>query len=320
MLNFAKIIYNKKITNCNTENNLIDINKEKFFISKLIKNNDIILNEKNTLLLMCILSSIVYEYKHEHTKNCNSIIDPIEIINKEMDEILTNLYSKCNIYSDNFNVYNIDNRLIFGIFIINKKLIISFKGSSTINDFVSDIQFDTVNCIVPDNDTDDTNNIILDGKVHKGAYDILFENNRYSFIIDKLNEFSKKNYNEIYITGHSLGGLTGTIFYAFIQKLWYKKNNSKQFHIPQDKCKLVTFGCPRPGDKIFCDSIKNSIRVVNSNDFVTKIPLPINYSHVQREYNIGYKKTNCLGFSMPSVKDHSINNYFISLSTNIFIS
>lgn len=312
MLNFAKLIYNKKIKNCDPENNLIDINKEKSFIRNLTKNNNENLSEKDITLLMCVLSSIVYEYKHTHTELCKNeaVTDPIEIINTEMDEMLTDLCSKCHIYSDNFNIYNIDNILIFGIFIINKKLIISFKGSSTINDFVSNIQFNTVDYTV--------SNIKIQGKVHKGAFDILFENDRYKLILDKINEYSKKNYNEIYITGHSLGGLIGTIFYAFVNQLWYGKDNTEKFHISQDKCKLITFGSPRPGNSVFCNNINinNSIRVVNSSDVITMIPLPINYSHVKKKFFIGNKKTNCFGFSIPSVKDHSINNYFASLLSN----
>lgn len=305
MLNFAKLIYNKKIKNCDLENSLIDINKEKSFIRNLTKNDNENLTGKDVILLMCVLSSIVYEYKHTHTELCKNeaVIDPIEIINTEMDEMLTDLCSKCHIYSDNFNIYNIDNILIFGIFIINRKLIISFKGSSTINDFISDIQFNTVDYTV--------SNIKIQGKVHKGAFDILFENDRYKLILDKINEYSKKNYNEIYITGHSLGGLTGTIFYAFVNQLWYK--DSGKFHIPQDKCKLVTFGCPRSGNSVFCNNINDCIRVVNSSDIVTMIPLPINYSHPKNQFFIGNKKTNCFGISIPSVKDHSINNYFTSL-------
>lgn len=313
MLNFTKLIYTKKIKNCN--NILIDIDKEKSFITNLTKHDNTNLSNRDTLLLMCILSSIVYEYKHEnneiykdkdkhtHTEISKTVRDPVEIINTEMDQILTDICSKCNIYNDNFNIYNIDNILIFGIFVVNEKLIISFKGSSDINDFISDIQFNTVNAIVED--------IIIQGKVHQGAFNILFENNRYKFILDKINEFSKKKYNEIYITGHSLGALTGTIFYSFIQKLWYTE--PEKFHIPKDKCKLVTFGSPRPGDKTFCSNINDSIRVVNSSDLVTMIPLPINYSHTKKEFHIGIKKKNCLGISNPSIKDHNINNYFDSL-------
>lgn len=314
MLNFSKLIYNTKIKNCNTENDLIDINKEKSFIKNLTKPNNENLNKKDTIILMCVLSSIVYEYKHEHTEHCkkDAITDPIEIINTEMDEMLTDLCSKCNIYNDNFNIYNIDNRLIFGIFIVNKKLIISFKGSSNINDFTSNIQFNTVDYIISD--------IKIQGKVHNGAFDILFENDRYKFILDKINEYSKKNYNEIYITGHSLGGLLATIFYAFVTQLWYgNPKDSKEFYIPQESCKLITFGSPRPGNTIFCNNIKDCIRVVNSSDIVTMIPLPIHYSHVKNEYRIGDKKTNCFGISIPSVKDHSINNYFISLLDNEII-
>lgn len=302
MFNFTKLIYSKEIKRC--DNSLIDINKEKSFISNLTKHDNTSLSNRDTLLLMCILSSIVYEYKHHiHTDKCKIVTESVEIINTEMNEMLTDICSKCHIYNDNFNVYNIDNILIFGIFIVNEKLIISFKGSSNINDFITDIQFNTVNAIV--------NDITISGKVHQGAFNILFENNRYNFILDKINEFSKKKYNEIYITGHSLGGLTGTIFYTFIQKLWYTE--PYKFHIPKDKCTLVTFGSPRPGDKLFCSNINDSIRVVNSSDLVTMIPLPINYSHTKKEYQIGIKTKNCFGISIPSIKDHSINNYFTSL-------
>ena len=72
MLNLAKFVYGKIIKNSDIDKELIDINKEKIFIRKLIKDENVTLSKKNILLLMCILSSIVYEYKHNHNENCAS--------------------------------------------------------------------------------------------------------------------------------------------------------------------------------------------------------------------------------------------------------
>ena len=218
-------------------------------------------SEKNTLQAMCLFASLSYRYNHLFEETC----------------------AKWGL--DNNKIYNIDNQLVFCVFSLDNKIVFSFKGSSDIQDFVNDID------II---ETDPELNI--KGMIHKGAYDILFHNNRYLKIIDIINDNKDK---DIYFSSHSLGALTSSIMFVYI------KNN-----LPDIKLKLITFGSPRCGDFIFSQQIQ-SIRIVNGNDLITKLPLPIGYSHCESVMKIGSGVKTCgLRFS---VKDHYIENYFNGL-------
>jgi hypothetical protein len=69
---------------------------------------------------------------------------------------------------------------------------------------------------------------------------------------------------DICVTGHSLGGALATLAFAYL-------------HDPATS--LYTFGCPRVGDKAFCDQITAAAqtqpcyRVVDNQDVVTHVPL-----------------------------------------------
>jgi hypothetical protein len=69
---------------------------------------------------------------------------------------------------------------------------------------------------------------------------------------------------DICVTGHSLGGALATLAFAYL-------------HDPATS--LYTFGCPRVGDRAFCDQItaaartQRCYRVVDNQDVVTHVPL-----------------------------------------------
>lgn len=288
--------------------NYIDFTKDKYFIRKLVKNKSLEL-KKNKLILSCILSAVVYRYKDPDVVNVNvkvNEIDPENEIN-EINESVKDFNEICaswDLSSDNTSIYNIDHTLVFGMFYINNNLFISFKGSSNLNDFIADIDINLIDFKVPDKENENQL-VIVPGKVHKGAYEMLFENNRHKFILEKINEY--KDYNNIYITGHSLGGLLGTLFYSYLKELF----KTKKINI-----KLITFGCPRPGNKVYTNSIhyNSSNRIVNNNDCVPKLPLPINYSHPELLFKIGKIKTNNCWFDIKSsIDDHKIENYYKNL-------
>jgi predicted lipase len=299
---------------------LLDFTTDRHFIMSLIHNRNTFQIRKKRLQLMCILSSVVYRYKEVPMEtlcvvnSSQNIIQNVGStsrtqesgIQEKKEEIvkyteytspnaIDDFETICNSINLTNSIHNIDNILVFGIFYVNKNLIISFKGSSNFNDFISDMDISGVSL--------EEENIKIPGKVHKGAYDILFENDRYKFIMEKIKEYSFEN---IYITGHSLGGLTGTIFYAYLKE-YYKNDNNIQI-------KLITFGCPRVGNSTFCNTLGNVTRIVNNNDIVAKLPLPINYSHPEILLHIG-KIPNCNYFFnfANSIDDHHINNYYQSL-------
>jgi hypothetical protein len=302
---YAKYFLKNKQPN----DNQIDLQKEKHIIRKLMTSSLEI--KKNRLLLMCVLSAIVYQYNDptlkavDKTKTNGTVdktaIEPVielqslklqDLTDPKQTEDFKEVCYYCNLSDDNIDIYNIDNVLIFGIFYINKNLIISFKGSSNLNDFVSDMNFST---------TKIHEIYKIKGKVHGGAYDILFQKERYRFILDKIEEFSG---NTIYITGHSLGAMTASIFYAFLKEYYSKQ--------PEKKIYLTTFGQPRTGDKTFSDSIEQ-IRVVDNNDIIPKVPLPFlfGYSHSNKLLHVGPVKTKNYFFNPQSaIEDHKIANYY----------
>ena len=184
-------------------------------------------------------------------------------------------------------------------------MIVAFKGSSNFNDFIADINFAQVDFTHIENKYKKYQ-IKLPGKVHRGGYRILFENNRYLHVLSKIKEITdSQNIDSVLVTGHSLGGLTGTIFFAFLKELYHQNDlQTKKINL-----KLVTFGCPRVGNRAFRDSISqaDSLRIVNKGDPVTKVPFPIYYSHVPLKLKIGKKSADY------SIKNHSITEYFQNL-------
>lgn len=223
-------------------------------------------NIKNTLIICCILSYIVYRYESNYIfkflKNWG-----LDYIIMDIEDILCGLF-----YTDEF-------------------LIISFKGTSSLKETLSDLDFSQV---------DDKYNI--PGKIHKGFHDLLLKNNTCDKIQEKvLNILS--SHKTIYITGHSLGGALATIFYTYL-----KSSSSITTSL-----ELITFGCPRTGDIDFCKAIDNDgnikHRIVNGSDIITKVPLPLlwSYRHPKEKTVIGH---NCFPISF---LDHDINGYYENL-------
>lgn len=278
--------------------NYIDFTKDKYFIRKLVKNKPLEL-KKNKLILCCILSAVVYRYTEPdviqitQSNKTSELQEPQEI---EAVQEFNEICASWDLSSDNTSIYNIDGILVFGMFYINNTIFISFKGSSNLNDFLTDIDINQVEFKI--------DNINVSGKVHKGAYEMLFKNDRYKVILEKINEYNGEN---IYITGHSLGGLLGTIFYSYLKE----KFKTKKINI-----KLITFGCPRVGNKTYTNTINynSNNRIVNDNDCIAKLPLPINYYHPELLFKIGKGKTKNFWFNIKSsIDDHKIENYYKNL-------
>lgn len=198
------------------------------------------------------------------------------------------IYTKfsCNldIKTKEYEIYEKSNGLRYGIFYLNDCLYLVFKGSSTIRDFVTNSNITLVKTK------------LFPGKVHGGFYDLLEENHKSIF--KSLLDFSEKHKcNSIYITGHSLGGALSSLFYSLCKR---HKQIQKKTPI---SIKNVTFGSPRVGDSKFCKNL-NTCRMVNKKDIVTMLPFPICYRHlsVKQHFEPSY--------GLPSIKDHSISEYY----------
>lgn len=224
---------------------------------------------KNKLILLCILSALLYEYTN--------------------DILVNNL---CNQWELIHDIVEVDN-LVYGIFHTEEYIVISFKGTSTFEDVISDITVIQI---------DDKYSI--PGKIHKGFHDMILGNNVCEDINNSINKLILDNdkIHVIYITGHSMGASISSIMYAYL------KVNTKI------KLELITYGCPKVGNKQFSKTSDktNTIRVINGNDLITKVPYSLygflNYVHPQNRLDIG-KKTTCFY----SIEDHHILNYYNSL-------
>lgn len=100
------------------------------------------------------------------------------------------------------------------------------------------------------------------GKVHRGFKEALEE------VWPDLLPYVRKLYQKgckIWITGHSLGGALATLFAS-------RFNNTQG---------VYTFGSPRVGNEVFKKNFEVKIyRIVNNDDIVPRVPLPIRYVHV----------------------------------------
>lgn len=211
---------------------------------------------ESMLRTTCLLSALIYTYEDTFFFKC--------------------ICNRWNI--ERYIIDSSNSQLIYGIFKINDDLVITFKGSTTFDDYLTDLEFVQIE--------DEFN---IPGKLHKGFYELIFKKSNYRVILDNINSFQ---FNKLYITGHSLGGALSTIFYSYI-----KTSNAVS------NVELINFGAPTVGNRTFAKNF-NGIRFVNENDIVPKIIIPIFYKHIRKERTLGKKR-----FWKWSIDDHAIVHY-----------
>jgi len=169
-----------------------------------------------------------------------------------------------------------------------KRLVVSFRGSYTIRDWVTDFTIftdtwdyekieDTVNNVDPT-----VKKELIEKKItiHGGFAKYMFQKrpggkmSTFEMIEEKLTELMKKKENkdyELYITGHSLGGALATLAGLFLAV-------SDTFPLP---IKVITFASPQPGHGDLADAIEKlgdmgrmyHFRVTNNNDYVPQMSI-----------------------------------------------
>jgi predicted lipase len=184
-----------------------------------------------------------------------------------------------------------------GVFFDNIKIIIAFRGTSSITDLLFFMeQFNTKKLTTKDTKLSNEEPLVHSGFFNhlNGVKNILYK------IIDKYNNY------ELHLTGHSLGGAVATLF-AFLVS---EKYNEK-------KINLVTFGSPRVGDskwKTCFNNKKNIIyyRITNNRDIITVLPI-WNYHHVGKHIyldNKGLKYIDDTLIFKHSFSDHVLFHYY----------
>lgn len=149
-----------------------------------------------------------------------------------------------------------------------RRIYVIFRGSESLTDWYHDFIVSKV-CL------DEVSNV----KVHKGGYLQLHEDGVYTDIKNAVLELSSdpeyKDY-QVYVTGHSLGGMLATLFTYILAK--------QETHLD---IVCISFASPRVGNKGFrrdFDSLENvtHFRCFNSRDIVTYVP---NF----RYYHVGFR-------------------------------
>jgi len=206
----------------------------------------------------------------------------------------------------------------------NFDLAIGFRGSSSIQDAITDARIKKKKCELfhpMENGKDvNTNRYPM---IHRGfleqymsVRDELFREIDNLIASSSAVEGQKKK--KVLIASHSLGGALGTI--AALDLAVNKPNC--------DVCN-ISFGSPRVGDgrfvKLFNETVKNNTRLKHGMDIVSQVPprIPFNYVHVNGLVKIPSHKTavpksGLMGFFQrirPSylVTDHMMDNYIDSL-------
>ena len=160
---------------------------------------------------------------------------------------------------------------IYGYNIEYDSIFVAFRGSSNIQNWISNAKFTKVH---PYSDY-----ILID----KGFYEV-FKSNKNT-IYENINMISKKyNTKKIIITGHSLGGAIGTIL-----------SFDMMYNMFPYMINLITFGSPRVGNNEFVNLFNSyniySTRITHYYDIVPHLPQSLlNYKHIPQE--IWYNEAN----------------------------
>lgn len=196
-----------------------------------------------------------------------------------------------SIYDDYIYITGSKTKSACYIFYNKNKIDICFKGTSTFNDICFNLDIYPRIFI---NDSIRIHNGFL--KKYLSMKNNIIKN--VNFIIND----NKNNIKEISFNGHSSGGAIANI--ASLDMSYIYDNM---------KIKCVTFGAPRVGNNDFINAynsrIKNSLRIVNKNDIITHVPLPIIYKHNHKPMIINYSHNFQLNIINYFKSIHSITTY-----------
>ncbi|KAK4250272.1 Alpha/Beta hydrolase protein [Corynascus novoguineensis] len=204
-----------------------------------------------------------------------------------------------------------DIRGFIGLDPVDKQIVVSFRGSSSIQNWITDFIFTQVPC--------DLTSGCLAHTGFLGAWNEVADR-----VFDGVKAARDANPDyKIVVTGHSLGGAVATIAAAYLRKDGYETD-------------LYTYGSPRVGNHAFVDFVTlqsgGEYRVTHADDPVPRLPpILLNYRHTSPEYWIdpdnkesvtleevkfctGYSNIQCNGGTLGLNAD-SHGWYFQSLSS-----
>ncbi|KAL2151865.1 hypothetical protein VTH82DRAFT_5049 [Thermothelomyces myriococcoides] len=180
-----------------------------------------------------------------------------------------------------------------GVDPVDENIVISFRGSSSVQNWITDFDFIQVSC----------DDLVSGCQVHRGFNRAWEEVS--GALLDGLAAATAAHPNyKIAVTGHSLGGAVATVTAAHIRAAGYAAD-------------LYTYGSPRVGNEAFVDFVTKQAgaeyRITHADDPVPRLPpIWLNYRHTSPEYWIdpddkdqlvvgeiqvctGYSNTDCNG-------------------------
>ncbi len=176
------------------------------------------------------------------------------------------------------------------------RIIIAFRGTSSLKDAITDISIVKVRYPkIP--------RWFFKPRIHKGflhAYLSIKDE-----VLNILKEETKSKSFKIYCTGHSLGGALATIMALEIKKL-----------LKIDPV-LYTYGAPKVGNRWFVRHynrrVKNSYRIVNDDDPVPQLPA-LSFTHVRNYVLIDDSKNIVINPRLIEIIEKSIEGIVHTLS------
>ncbi|KAK3316909.1 Alpha/Beta hydrolase protein [Apodospora peruviana] len=158
----------------------------------------------------------------------------------------------------------LDTRGLIAIDPARSLIVVSFRGSSSVRNWATDITFPQVPCT-----------LTLGCLVHVG-FASAWEEVEDQVIAGVAAARAANPTYSLVVTGHSLGGAVATLATACLRQAGH----------PAD---LYTYGSPRVGNIIFAQFVTeqagNEYRVTHTDDPVPKLPpITLNYAHTSPEY------------------------------------
>lgn len=144
------------------------------------------------------------------------------------------------------------------------EIVLSFRGSSNIRNFVTDVVFAQGPC-----------DLVLGCKVHVGFAQAWDELSRAVTSAVRDGVTANPSYKFV-VTGHSLGGAVAHLAAAYLRREGYN-------------CDLYTYGSPRVGNKSFATFLSNQqgseFRITHEDDPIPRLPpIVFGYRHTTPEY------------------------------------
>ncbi|EMR64488.1 putative lipase protein [Eutypa lata UCREL1] len=150
----------------------------------------------------------------------------------------------------------------------NKLIVTSFKGSSSIRNWITDFVFLQIPC-----------DLTLGCLLHAGFSTAWEEVADEVLAGVKAAKAANPSYKIIF-TGHSLGGAVATVGAGYVRE----EDGGSSYDID-----IYTYGSPRPGNRAFVEHVSEQagleFRVTHTDDPVPRLPpILLNYRHTSPEY------------------------------------